>query len=128
MAQVIGNIQPSVTHGAVRGVGGINPAPIPRSWTQVAGQAGEVVRLSVTQLVPSLGEFATSAQSSVDLDVRYSLANPELATNPAHFQNVPWTAPEVIAANEIVALNKSLPFVNIEITFSADGIFTVYAR
>ena len=132
MAQIIGNIQPTMKSGfattsAVRGVGAVNKVIAQGSYVQVAAKSGEVVRLNVNQIQP-LGGPGIALQASVDVTVRYSLGNPELAVDPELYQDVPWTSSESISEGDISAVNNGRPFTAIEITFSDNGIFCLYSR
>ena len=132
MAQVIGNIQPTMKSGvattsAVRGVGTVNWAPVQGSWTQVAGKSGEVVRLSVNQAQPGGGP-GIAMQASIGVSLRFSLSNPGIATDPELYADASWTAVETLTAGAIVSGNGGLPFTAVEITFSGNGIFAIYSR
>lgn len=133
MAQIIGNIHPSLkganpTFNAIRGIGKDNIAPIPVGLVQVAGSANEVIRLSVSQSLPSVGEIVVCMQSSVSVSIRYTLSNPNVATDPEMYDEAVWTDSETLTAGPIKAPNNGMMFSAIEITFSGPGIFCMYVR
>ncbi|SRR5690606_34599070 len=135
MAQLIGNIRPPIksagtprNSNSVRGVGADNQAPVPIGLTHIAGRANEVIRLSTSQVLPSMGEIGVFMQSSVALSLRYSLSNPTVATDPTMYTSAVWTAVESLSPNVIIQPNSGNLFVVVEITFSADGIVSFYVR
>lgn len=115
------------TTSGVRGVGAVNTAPVPGSWVQVAGKQNEIVRLSVNQVQPAGGP-GIAMQASVSVTLRFSLSNPEIATDPERYADAAWTAQETVESGKIISGNGGLPFIAVEITFNDDGIFCWYSR
>ncbi len=100
------------------------------SYVNVAGAAGEIACLGISQLVPGTYDRDAAIQSSAPVSIEFTLSEESLVSvqDPAINATALWTPPQAVPANDIVILNNGLPFTGVRITFSADTVFTVMAR
>jgi len=130
MAKFIGNHGPYYRRGQTpAGVGVANIGPIIGSWGQVAGKSGEIVPVTVDQVIYDQVRIGIFVQASAAVTIRYSLDNIALAgsNDPDVRDNAQWTANQSLTAGDIVQVDPII-FTVAEITFGADAIVTFYAR
>lgn len=133
MAKIIGN------HGAYQrrpgsnfassGVGIQAVGPIVGAWSQIAGKAGDVVPVTVNMAAYIPVKIGIFVQSSAAATVRYSLDNVALAgdADPLVRENATWSDSQTLSAGDIVEVTPRV-FTVAEVSFTADGIVTFYAR
>lgn len=131
MAKLIGN-HGWYTRRQGNGPGGVgvqNLGPVIGSWEQATGQVGEVLPVTINQVAYQPLRVGIYVQASAAVSIRYSLDNIALAgsEDPVVRANATWTAPQTLAAGEIVKTTADV-FTVAEITFTAAGVVSFHAR
>lgn len=127
MAKILGNRNASIRGAGINGIGTAISGPTQTSWVTVVGEAGETICLPWYQVVPNKVDFNISIQTSVSVDIQYTLGQPSAITNDGNTL-VLWSPVESLAALEIHKACEGIPFTGVKLKFTSAGSVTFYAR
>lgn len=99
----------------------------PGFWLSRGGKSGDVFYIGIDQISSASPISNFSVQSSADITIEYTLAEPATVYKPGLQDHVLWSAGQSVAANALVPLDINF-FTAIRVTFNGAGIFTIYGR
>lgn len=99
----------------------------PGFWLSRSGESGDVYYVGIDQISTASPITNFSVQSSADITIDYTLAEPATVYKSGLQDQVLWSATQTVSANALVPLDINF-FTAIRITFNGAGIFTIYGR